>query len=299
MAVEEDRDEDMIGLLAKGMPKHVAEDFVNVYELFLINGASPSDARAKVCELFSPPRVTAEAQRLPILEIIPGSTFDLRADRHGRTWNFLLESDRKRAKKQIMKEKPFLVVGSPPCTYFSRLMELNRHRMDPAAFQRALGEARVLLDFAAEIYETQLRGGRHFLHEHPESASSWCEPRVWGLLSHPKVSSVVAHLCQYGMVTVGKDGERVPARKATRFMSSSKAVLEKLSRKCDRSHTHQHLVSGRAKAAAIYPPALCRAILRGIAEQKRLEGEAVPDHILEATDKGCAIYHLRGKEEEG
>jgi hypothetical protein len=119
------------------------------------------------------------------------------------------------------------------------------------------------------------------------------------LLTHPKVSSVVAHLCQFGMVTVGKDGERVPAKKATRFMSSSKAVLEMLSKRCDRSHTHQHLVNGRAKAAAIYPPALCRAILRGIAKQRRLEGEVVPNHILEATDKGCAIYNLQGKEEEG
>ena len=57
VVVEEDLDEDMVGLLTKGMPTSVAKDFVNIYELFLISGAAKSDAKAKVCELFSPPEL--------------------------------------------------------------------------------------------------------------------------------------------------------------------------------------------------------------------------------------------------
>ena len=37
--------------------------------------------------------------------------------------------------------------------------------------------------------------------------------------------------------------------------------------KCDGSHIHQPLVNGRAGPAAVYPPALCRAICRGLVKQ--------------------------------
>ena len=229
-------------------------------------------AKYKVTELFSPPRVTAEMQSLPILGFVPGSTFDLRVDSNGVSWDFLRADDRRRARNQIQKEKPYLVCGSPPCTYYSILTRMNFSRMDPEKLRRKKSEAKVLLDFAMEIYEVQLQGGRRFLHEHPESASSWKTEEVQRLLWNPRVGSTVAHLCQFGMKTRGQDGEWRLARKATRFMSSSVEILKRLEKKCQRDHVHQHLVDGRAKGAAIYPPMLCRAILRGIGAQNRKEG---------------------------
>ena len=110
---EADEDSDMVGLLAKGMPRGVASDFVNVYELLLISGAPVAEAKKKVCELFSPPRVTQQAARYPRMGSIPGLTFDLVEDAHGRSWDFLRESDRREARRLIEAEKPYLVVGSP------------------------------------------------------------------------------------------------------------------------------------------------------------------------------------------
>ena len=43
---------------------------------------------------------------------------------------------------------------------------------------RAKHEGTVLLDLALEIYDLQLQEGRHFLHEHPASASSGLVPRM-------------------------------------------------------------------------------------------------------------------------
>ena len=67
--------------------------------------------------------------------------------------------------------------------------------------------------------------------------------------------------------------------KPTRFLTSSSEMAEGLDKRCDRSHRHQHLVGGRAAAAAFYPLPLVRAILRGIratadAERFRDEGKA-------------------------
>ena len=90
----------------------------------------------------------------------------------------------------------------------------------------------------------------------------------------------------------------MPARKETRFMSSSVEVLRGLSRRCEGDHVHQPLLGGRARAAAVYPPALCRAILRGIERQRRVEGEPVPKHIENMVDTGRAIYNLARNDPE-
>ena len=143
-----------------------------IYELLLVHGVSRGDAAAKVAELYSPPRVTAELGRLPHMSLVGGSTFDLRADANGRAWDFRKAEDRRRARAQIREEQPFLVIGSPPCTEFCAIQNLNRHRWSPAEVRRRHAEAMVLLGFAVEVYWLQLEAGRHFLHEHPATASS-------------------------------------------------------------------------------------------------------------------------------
>ena len=58
------------------------------------------------------------------------------------------------------------------------------------------------------------------------------------------------------------------AKKPTKFMINSWLIGRELKRKCDGTHEHQPLIDGRAKDAARYPPALCRAICRGITKEK-------------------------------
>ena len=95
-------------------------------------------------ELFSPPRIVSEIAGLPELGLVPGSTFDLRSDSEGNSWDFLKAGDRDRVRLQIQKVKPFLITGSPPCIYYSELMTLNKHRMDPRVYKRKLVEAKTL-----------------------------------------------------------------------------------------------------------------------------------------------------------
>ena len=67
------------------------------------------------------------------------------------------------------------------------------------------------------------------------------------------------------------------ALKPTRFLSSSEAILKQLGLRCRGTHRHQQLLgSGRASAAAIYPPGLCKAILVGAQEQLQRDRGAVP-----------------------
>ena len=61
------------------------------------------------------------------------------------------------------------------------------------------------------------------------------------------------------------DGMVKPARKSTRFITTSVEVAKCLSHQCDGSHPHIHLV----QKAQEYPRGLCEAIYSGICEQMK------------------------------
>ncbi len=131
--------------------------------------------------------------RVPGLSgLVAGSTFDLHKDAAGVAWDFTRPADRKRAWERLRVEKPFLVVGSPPCTMFSRLqLNLNSAKMGKVEWEKRRREAEVLLVFAVAVYKLQVLAGRHFLHEHPATATSWRHPAVSKLRARPGVGPVV------------------------------------------------------------------------------------------------------------
>ena len=192
---------------------------------------------------------------------------DLRTFRpDGEAWDFRQLKHRKDARKMVRELKPTWVIGSPPCTAFSIWnFGINYKKMDVKDVADALEEGRLHLEFMASIYREQLKQGRHFLHEHPASAFSWREDCMDELRRDRRVSEVTCDQCQFGLTTKGDSpGERMPAMKPTRFLSSSPQMLAQLDRRCDRSHKHRHLTGGRCAEAAFYPIELIRAILRGI-----------------------------------
>ena len=51
---------------------------------------------------------------------------------------------------------------------------MNNGKRDPDEVRRKLIEARIHLDFCAELYQMQIDAGRYYVHEHPTSArSNW------------------------------------------------------------------------------------------------------------------------------
>ena len=213
---------------------------------------------------------------------------DLRTSKPGgEAWDFSKKSDRMQALKYVKEKKPTWVVGSPPCTAFSQLQGLNFPKMDPDRVARIMKEAKAHLHFVIYLYHIQLAEGRHFSHEHPQGATSWKDPRMLRLLKHPKVGTTVADQCMYGLTTKDANGKEVKAKKPTQWASSAPHMLKRLSTRCDRTHTHQHLISGRAAAAAYYPPKLISQILRGMrdtADAEHAESDWTPE-------MGIAMVH--------
>ena len=166
--------------LTRSMPPDMRKQVYDLLLLYALKGVTDARAADAIAELYSPPRVTVELRRMrrrcPGMGLVPGATFDLHEDEDGVAYDVLTAVDRQRIRERAARGRPFLVVGSPPCTdwcYYN--VQVNHRHMAPAELRRRLIERQVTLRFAVEVYCLQLVGGRHFLHAHPVGATSWKE----------------------------------------------------------------------------------------------------------------------------
>eukprot|EP00973_Karenia_brevis_P053051 7375893-Karenia_brevis.AAC.1 len=87
-----------------------------------------------VAEVFSPKRVTEFARDYGLS---PGWSLDLTTyDENGKPWDFTDANMRNKAVRRLIEDKPLLLIGSPPCTYFSQLMNINWSRMNAEEARR-------------------------------------------------------------------------------------------------------------------------------------------------------------------
>ena len=221
------------------------------------------------------------------------AAFDLRTKKgDGTPWDFSKTSDRKEAVNYVKEVRPTWIVGSPPCTAFSRLQGPNFRKMPPDRVKAILRDGRRHLHFVISLYKMQLDAGRHFLHEHPHGASSWRDGIMRKLLNHPRVNTVVSDQCQHGLVTPGDNGQSMPAKKPTMWASSSPHMLKRLNMRCPGDHDHQHLMGGRAANAAFYPPKLISNILRGMRDTADAEEvDEVEDVVMRAAMNSAGCLH--------
>ena len=93
--------------------------------------------RAIMAEVYSAPRVTALARRRSRIGIIPGLALDLTViGESGRPWDFNDPTQRSKAERLLDEQKPLLLIGSPMCTAFSNIQNLNKARRDPETMER-------------------------------------------------------------------------------------------------------------------------------------------------------------------
>ena len=52
----------------------------------------------------------------------------------------------------------------------------------------------------------QIDGGRYFLHEHPDGATSWKLEEIQDILAHDSVVRVTGHTCVHDMTSVDESG---------------------------------------------------------------------------------------------
>ena len=145
-----------------------------------------------VTEVFSPPRVTAQAKKFGLKV---GDAWDLTTG-----WDFNLPSHRHAAEQYADRVKPLVIIGSPPCTPFSQLQTLNRGK---AGREKKWDEGVEHMRFVIKLYQKQMEAGRVFLHERPRNATSWMLDEVRRMMTSEGVTLVEANECMFGLTTWG------------------------------------------------------------------------------------------------
>ena len=168
----------------------------------------------------------------------------------------------------MYKDRPGLLILSPPCTLFSKLQVLSPYGLPEVRDPEGWAEAVAFVDLSMELAEIQRKAGRSFVFEHSWQASSWDLQSVNNIRNKKDVGEVIFDMCRFGMVAQDKDGE-APVRKTTRVLSNDPGILGRLDKRCEGGHLHVALVSGRPEAAAIYPIKMCEEIVAGFDPSRR------------------------------
>jgi len=219
-------------------------------------GHGKKESQYKVMELFSPPRITLEAQGRGFQTTsIPA--FDLECG-----WDFFDARDRARFWEVLNSEEPDFVSISPRCTAFSVLMNANWKRMSEEKKLRLRTECLAMMQFSIQVAAHQIQLGKTFQLEQPGSASSWSLFAMEWLLQQPGVIRFTFDQCMAGLSVV-PDGSL--SQKTTGSVTNHVGVaLELSSFQCDGSHSHVQLESGLPLKAQQYPAAMVRSIVDGL-----------------------------------
>ena len=200
-------------------------------------------------------------------------------DTDGKAWDFSKMDLRRRAYKVIIAENPRVLIGSVMCRDFSIMMNINWPRMSMHERERRLREARSHLEFVVSLYRLQHRRGHFYIHEHPQAASSWKEPCILDLETATGGFKLTIDQCQYGLKSLNDDGEVLPARKATTFLTKCPGMAKTLNRRCQgdyKCERHTQLEGkSRRREVQTYPEELCRAFVKGILIQKEMDAQGL------------------------
>ena len=233
--------------------------------MLLYNNEDNVQGGGHVSEVYSPPRIAPMAASHGLKS---GYSLDLTTGgADGIAYDFDKRSCRAKARRLMREKRPALLVCSPMCTALSNLFKMNRERMGEIKYQQCVAKARRHLKFAIELCEEQMASGNYFLFERPAYASSWLDPEMVKLIKKPSVRTVISSMCRFGMQSTFQDGSPGLVAKPTRFATNSEYLSQELDVQCEKDHEHAHLMGGRAAAAQVYPPALCKAVVVGIKKQ--------------------------------
>ena len=122
------------------------------------------------------------------------------------------------------------------------------------------------------------------------------------------VIKVDVDMCALGLKTEDK-GKVGYAKKATTIMTNSQYVAWRVHRKCNKMHEHIHLLNSKASPAQQFTKQFCRAITKGMVEQREQWVTGVytilridPDYSVSAAspqggvvDTDVAVLSLSGK----
>jgi hypothetical protein len=232
-----------------------------------------------ILEIYSPQRFTGVASKLGLR---PGFAVDLTEAKpygpdKGQPWDLLRQEDVEELDRMVDREKPALLIGSPPGDPVSQLLNLTAKKTNKAKNEEEKAKGVQNLRTAIRFYQKQHEANRYFLHEHPAGASSWNDEELIHLQQQPCMYTIDGPMCRWEMETEKHRSGKGHVFRRAKWVTNSKVLAEILevwsaNQAGEPFYRQANLVGGLAAGAAAYPPKLVMAILKGLKQQLLLDG---------------------------
>ena len=222
---------------------------------------APGSHQHDMCELFGG---QAGTTKLCIRQGLHcGPNFDISAN-----INLCDPQEIKKLWAYLHKYRPKIIIAGPPCTAFGAWSRYNRSQAaSHDTWQKNYKIGKALADLTAEIALWQLQNHRHFVIENPATSDMWALPKMTQVRQHENAVEIVCDQCMLGL----RDPAGHLTRKSTKFLASDIRLIQRLGKRCDKSHYHEPLagnVNGisRCKYAQVWPRRLLELLALGISE---------------------------------
>ena len=197
--------------------------------------------------------------------IVSTLIIDLTARRDdGQFWDHGTKEDRERLEQIQREHQAELLIGSAPCISYRTFLYPCGTKTQT---DRVQDQERQYMRTCIEAYRRQLIMGRHFLHEHPMHASSWCMPEMREFMNDGRVHLVQGPMCHWRLESLSPDEQRF-VRGKTRWATSSTRLAALLTRKHAGEDRQVRLI-GRNEmiAESMYSPRFVNEALRVLGKQ--------------------------------
>lgn len=129
---------------AMGLNHDDRSEFLQFLSSIQVSFAAAVSHDMDVSEVYSAPRATEAARKMGLM---PGWPLDIcTVDEEGHAWDFTNAKMRNKVARKVIEDKPLFRIGSPPCTDWSNIMDLNWHRMSEEEVDRRKEEAKTRLE---------------------------------------------------------------------------------------------------------------------------------------------------------
>ena len=119
-----------------------------------------------------------------------GTPIDLRTG-----FDILKVEGRKRAMEIIERQEPSVVVMAPECAPWSQMTKINDRDLRDEKRSKYMP----MVEFCVQVAIYQLKRGRHFIMENPQSSALWWQYVFRRIIEHPQVTWDTLDMCAYGM----------------------------------------------------------------------------------------------------
>ena len=155
------------------------------------------------------------------------------------------------------KQQPTVVFMAPVRGPFSQLQNLN----SPSVHEK-MKRAMPMIDFCIKIAEHQIRRGRYFIIENPQTSRMWYTKSFQRLLKEYDVDWDTLHMCAFGMKEIKGDYYYKPT---SLMFNVPRDVMQVIFKTCPnrnsgkQSHQHETVMGNvpgcgpRSKLAQVYP----------------------------------------------